>query len=93
MPEIEFDREALRQLEALEADPTKGRLAKAVNELLDLLETDPGDRRLRRHRFQSPPLWHVRVDSEKETWSILWEPHPHEPDAVIVHYLGPTSFR
>ncbi len=92
MADLEFDVEALRTLEALEDDPTRAALAAAVNEVLDLLETDPGARRLRRARFQYPPLWYVTVAADRETWVLLWEPHPTDPDINVVHYLGPASF-
>lgn len=92
MVEVQYDEEALRRLEALEADPTRSRLAMAVNDILDLLELDPGDGRLRRERFQAPPLWFVRISAADETWALLWEPHPTEANTVVVQYLGDASF-
>ncbi|MGI8984721.1 MAG: hypothetical protein ACR2HM_09365 [Acidimicrobiales bacterium] len=63
-----------------------------MNEVLDWLEADPTDPRVRRVRFHQPLLWCVTVVAGDDEWAALWEPHPTEPNAVAIHYLGPASF-
>jgi len=79
-------------LAALEADPGRSLLLDGVNRVLDQLEVDPADDRVRRIRFQNPPLWCVRVFAGGEEWVVLWRPHATEPDVAVVQYIGPASF-
>ena len=91
MAELYMDSEADSALTRLDADPGRARLAAAVNAVLDQLEADPGDWTLRRSRFTNG-LWCVTVVAADEEWVILWEPHPDDPDGVVVQYLGLASF-
>ena len=91
MADLYFDPEADRTLTATEADDSRVDLATRLNEVLLLLEKDPHDPRVRRRRFQIG-LWGIPVSGSGEDWIILWEPHPVDEDAVIVHYIGPASF-
>ncbi|MGI9118656.1 MAG: hypothetical protein ACR2G7_00725 [Acidimicrobiales bacterium] len=59
---------------------------------MNQLEVDSGDRGVRRLRFRAPGLWCVPVVVGHEEWAILWEPHPDEPEAVIVQYVRPATF-
>lgn len=86
-----FDAEADRALTKLEADPTRSTLVRRLNQLLDHLEQYPGDASMRRQRFANG-LWYLTVTGNGETWAVLWEPHPEDPGAIIVQYLGPASF-
>lgn len=79
-------------LAALEGDSSRALLLEAVNRVLDMLEVDPTDDRLRRQRFQNPPLWCVKVVAIGEEWIILWRRHPTDRDIVVVQYVGPASF-
>jgi hypothetical protein len=92
VPLLYFDTDADTALARLEADPSQSLLLRRMNELLDVLETDPADPRVRRVRFQRPRLWCFTVFTADEEWAVLWEPHPEEADAVIVRYLAPASF-
>ncbi len=87
-----FRTEADEALARLEADPAAQTLLVRVQAVLDLLEGNPRHESLRRRRFSEPPLWCVTVVAGNDVWVILWEPHPAEPDAVVVHYVGPDSF-
>lgn len=92
VPELWFDEEADASLAGLEADEARRALIARVNEVLDQLETDPGDVSVRRHRFQEVGLWCVVIPDQDDQWVVLWEPHPDRDDAVIIHYLGPATF-
>ena len=92
MAELWFDPEADAALEALDADPSRSVMSQRIKDVLDLLESDPGDARLRRVRFHRPALWCVTVFAAEEEWAILWEPHPTAADVVLVQYVGPATF-
>jgi len=84
-PEIAFP-----QYERLRGDPSRRKVLERVDEILDALETDPGQAWLRVHRFQRPPLWCVKFDASGEAWAILW--YDGEDDRVLVDYMGSASF-
>ncbi|MGH9115201.1 MAG: hypothetical protein ACRDWW_05160 [Acidimicrobiales bacterium] len=86
MAELLFEEHADAVLTAMEADPTRAELLDRVNEVLDLLETDPGNRRVRRRRYQLIAAWGVPVRGNDEDWLILWD--FHEADVVAIRYLG-----
>jgi hypothetical protein len=46
---------------------------------------------VRRIRF-SNGLWCITVVADNEEWVVLWEPHPEDPEGLLVQYLGPASF-
>jgi len=71
---IGFSDEAWDSIQALFDDPAREILGDRLNQMLDVLETDSGDQRVRRHRMQVPRLWHFTVAGNGEVWSILWEP-------------------
>ncbi|MEA2971965.1 MAG: hypothetical protein QOG82_423 [Actinomycetota bacterium] len=91
MATVSFDAAADEAMSRLEADPAARRLCSRVQAVLDLLESDPGSSRLRQLRYTNG-LWGVVVVSTIGTVVILWEPHPTEPNEVVVQYLGPASF-
>lgn len=70
---IGFDDEAWDAIQVLFDDPQRATLAERLDEMLDLLEKDSGDQRVRRHWLQLPRLWHFTVTGNGETWSVLWE--------------------
>ena len=84
---IGFADEAWDAIQALLDDPTRETLADRLDAMLDVLEGDPGDARVRRHRMQVPQLWYFVVTGSGETWTILWE--PDSDDVPYVHYAGP----
>lgn len=85
--DIYFSSAADTAFAALEADPAQEKLVTKINAKLDQLAEDPGNVSVRRRRFQNG-LWLVTVWDH----AILWEPHPEDVAAVIIHYIGPDTF-
>jgi len=87
MASLLFSVDADRCLTALAADAGRHELYNRVNDVLDLIEDDPGNPRLRRRRYQQPPVWGVVVLSRDEgsRWLILWSETERGP---MVHYIG-----
>lgn len=56
-----------------------------ILDILDILEDDPGDRRVRRRRYQVIDAWGVPVHGNGEDWLILWD---LQGSQVVVRYLG-----
>ena len=87
MAELLFEEHADAALSALESDPARARLLERINEVLDLLEADPGDRRVRRRRYHTVKCWGVPVSGDGEGWLLLWD---FQAEGVIaIRYLGP----
>lgn len=84
---IGFDNNAWDALQALFDDESRPTLADRLDEMLDILEEDPGDRRVRRQRMQQPKLWHFSVTGNGETWSVLWD--FDEQGEPYIHFAGP----
>lgn len=91
MPELWFAASADRLLYESEADETCRRLFDRLNEVLFDLERDSNQRHLRRHRFQIG-MWGVIAAAGADEWIVLWEPHPDIDDAIIIQYVGPSTF-
>jgi hypothetical protein len=70
---------------------TTAPLLDAVDDALDLLETDPGDKRCRARAF-GDGLWGLPVRSRSDDWLIIWEQDQEDDDVVRVRYLGRDPF-
>lgn len=88
MASLAFSPEADDQLNRLEADPARSRLAARINQALDHLEADPGDARNRRRRVNTLGVWGIAVVVDDDEWLILWE--PLDGDEVLVHHITPA---
>ena len=87
MANLLFSPDADRQLSAVAADPALEHLYHRINDVLDLIEDNPDDYRVRRRRYQRPPIWGVVVPT-KDThrdWLILWSETDRGP---LIHYVG-----
>ena len=80
-----FSPEAEHQLASLRNDGNGTALYERVNEMLDLIESAPTDRRVRRRRYRQPPVWGVPVHGSGRDWLILWG---ETADGLAVFYLG-----
>ena len=87
---LKFSPAAEAALEALIANSAKATLLDRLNDLLDVLEDNPDDSRVRRRRFVDPPLWCFTVGDAVDTYLVLWELDA-AGDPVVVH-LGTASF-
>jgi hypothetical protein len=59
--------------------------------VFDELEKDPGQAKLRRHRWSDPPLWGITVRGKHEDLLVLWAAETYENETVVViRYLGPA---
>ncbi len=85
MAELLFSPESDRQLTVLAADAGRTWLYERINDVLDAIEDDPSDARVRRRRYQDPPIWGIVVPAEGSDWLILWSETDLGP---IVHYIG-----
>lgn len=87
MASLLFGVDADRRLTALAGDAGRQELYNHVNDILDLIEDDPGNPRVRRRRYQQPPIWGVVVPSRETEgdWLILWSETERGP---LVHYIG-----
>lgn len=83
--ELLFFPVADRQLTALQSDSTRRELYDRVNDLLDVLEADPGGASVRRLRYQRPAIWGIPVHGSGEEWLILWS---ESETASLIHYIG-----
>ncbi|MBO0802509.1 MAG: hypothetical protein J2P25_05475 [Nocardiopsaceae bacterium] len=100
---LEFEPTATAGYEAV-TDPD---LLDKIDAILDELEKDPGQARLRQHRWSEPPLWGVTARDRVRDILILWAPEPpgrqpetEEPETggpeaqetvIVVHYIGPDT--
>jgi len=48
-------------------------LAELVDAMIDILDTDPGDIRVRRFRAHEPPLWIIKVHVGEQAFWMMWD--------------------
>jgi hypothetical protein len=83
---IGFADGAWESIQHLYDDPARDVLAERLDAMLDVLEQDPGDARVKRHPMQAPQLWHFTVAGNGEVWSVLWEPDANGDP--YIHFAG-----
>jgi hypothetical protein len=62
-----------------------------IDAVLDSLEQDPGQARLRAHRWSDPPLWGVTARARDRDRLILWGSGAEDARTVVIYYLGPDA--
>jgi hypothetical protein len=72
MPELFFTWPAQDGMRALAADPGRELLLARVNEVLDLIEQQPGSAEARRLRFWDPPSWGIPVGYREDSYVVTW---------------------
>lgn len=90
MASLKLTPEAGRAYDALDA-ASRAALLDAVDDALDLLEADPGDKRCRERAF-GDGLWGITVRDRTDDWLVVWEHDSEQDDLIRVRYLGPDPF-
>jgi hypothetical protein len=70
---IAFAPPAAAAIQAVFDDPRQSLLAERLEEILDVLEDDPSDIRVRKNRMQQPKFWLVRVYGSGREFAIMWD--------------------
>jgi len=95
MVNVYVDAVAQRVLAALH--DTEPMTAERIEELLDVLEEDPGDLRVRRRALRAAaaarsdvvgPIWGFTVRGRDADYLVLWQAAAEDHDAVDVRYIG-----
>ena len=63
----------------------------AIDDAVDLLESDPADASARRRSF-GDGLWGIPVRDRSDDWLIIWEHDAEDSDLIVVRYLGADPF-
>ena len=83
---IAFDPTPYGTLDALyDRDP---RVAAALDQAVDWIESDPPDSRAKRRRFTNG-MWAITVRAAGQEWVILWE--EPAPNAPVVRHIGEAT--
>ena len=67
------------------------RLLDVIDDALDILETDPGDKQARRRSF-GDGRWGIPVRDADDDLLIIWFMDAESADIVHVPYIGPDPF-
>jgi hypothetical protein len=96
---VYVDEAAERVLAALyESEPMT---VERIEALLDVLEEDPGDPRVRRRSVRASagasanvagPVWGFTVRGRDTDYLVLWQPAADDDAAVDVRYIGADVF-
>jgi hypothetical protein len=73
-------------LARLQQDATQQVLYGRVCDVLDWIEDDPTDERVRLRRYRDPMMWGVVVRGPDADWLILWD---QTDDLITILYIGP----
>jgi hypothetical protein len=61
-----------------------------IDTVLDELEKDPGQAKLRQYRWSDPPLWGAQVRDPVQDYLVLWAlEKPDDESVVVVYCVGP----
>lgn len=70
---VEYDPDARDAIQGVYDDDSMDQLAERLEELLELLETDPKDHRLTRRRMHRPGYWLVPVYGSGRDFAFMWD--------------------
>lgn len=84
---LRFDPDAAAAYERL-GRPGDAQLIDALDEALDLLEADAGDKRCRARSF-SRGRWGIAIRGRDEDWLIIWD---EDAEGTVVRYIGLDPF-
>lgn len=73
-------------IQAVYDDPTQEQLADRIEQVLELLATDPLHAHLRKKRMHTPRLWVVRLHGSSRDFAILWD--VSDAGEAQIHYAG-----
>jgi hypothetical protein len=83
---LEFEAAAAEAYTAI----TDSGLLDKIDSVLDELEKDPGQAKLRQYRWSDPPLWGAQVRDRVRDYLILWALEKQDGESVVVvYYVGP----
>lgn len=74
-----FEKAAREAIEQLYDDPRYETLADRVEEIVELLDSNPGDERLHKRRMHQTRIWKVVVYGSGETFTLFWEMEESTP--------------
>ena len=71
---LRWKAEPLAEFEALRRSPARALLFRQVEELVKILEANPGDHRVRRQQYKGPEgwMWCLIVAAGVEEWMLVW---------------------
>jgi hypothetical protein len=90
MAEVRFSPAAMLAYEALEKAAALVMLD-AIDDALDLLETDPSSAACRKRSF-GDGLWGISVRDRQDDWLIVWEHDADDSDVIRVRFIGTDPF-
>jgi hypothetical protein len=90
---VEYHSDAADQFDSYEL--TDRLLCEAFDEVIELLENDPNNSRLRRHQIRPVLAYAVQVfpkgrGGDPRSWWLFWI--PEDDDVAFVKYAGPGDF-
>lgn len=90
MNRVEFDDQPLKIYAALEKSGSVD-LLDAIDDAVDILETEPGGAQARRRSFTAG-VWGIPVRTRTDEWLLIWEHDDEDPEIIVVRYLGEDPF-
>lgn len=90
MAEARFSPQALQAYETLERAGAVA-LLDAIDDAVDILEADPGDRQVRRRSF-SDGRWGITIKDADDDWLLIWQLDDEDPKIARIRYIGPDPF-
>jgi hypothetical protein len=90
MATVDFDEQPQEAYAELERTG-RTRFLDVIDDAVDVLEADPGDKRCRERSFRDG-RWGITVRDRDDDWLIIWEREQAEDELVVVRYLGLDPF-